>query len=411
MTSNNDMKIKYNKLLVVAFVLLVPLWSVFAQTGTGGTDGVASDTVTSENELLEKDVATVYFFHSVTCPHCREEQKFLDKLESKYPELTILRYEVSDPTHTPLMRQLATEYGAERYLGNVPLTFIGEQYFVGYDNERTTGAEIERAVRIALGEGDVPEEEQPKTFQVPFLGNISQEDFSLPVLAILLGFLDGFNVCSLGALVLIIGLSLKLQRRKSIILFGGTFIVTTALVYGVLIVAWYQVFELFSGYIDFIKVLVALLALGGGLYFLKEYFRMRKQGPLCEFQESKLINRFMERTENAFQNNTKLLGILGTVLVFAAVVAIVEFPCSAAVPVVFAGMLAEAGLSTVAYLSHIALFVLFYLLDEIVIFGIAAYRLKLWMTSGTFTKYAVLGEALILMFIGAYYLATMFGLF
>ncbi|HCC04908.1 TPA: hypothetical protein DEP58_01215 [Patescibacteria group bacterium] len=405
------MKKKYNKLLVVAFAFfLMPFWNTFAQTDTGVTDGVASNTVASENEILENDVATLYFFHSVTCPHCREEQKFLDKLETKYPELTILRYEVSDPTHTPLMRQLAAEHGAERYLGNVPLTFVGEQYFVGYDNERTTGAEIERAVRIVLGlEGS--ESEQSKSFSVPFFGNINQEDFSLPILAILLGFLDGFNVCSLGALVLIIGLSLKLQRRKSILLFGGTFIVTTALVYGALIVVWYQVFELFSGYIDFIKVLVALLALGGGLYFLKEYFRMRKQGPLCEFQESKLINRFMERTEDAFQNNTKLLGILGTVLVFAAVVAIVEFPCSAAVPVVFAGVLAEAGLSTFVYLSHIALFVLFYLLDEIVIFGIAAYRLKLWMTSGTFTKYAVLGEALILMLIGAYYLGTMFGVF
>ena len=217
-------------------------------------------------------------------------------------------------------------------------------------------------------------------------------------------------MCSLGALVLIIGLSLKLQRRKSILLFGGTFIVTTALVYGALIVAWYHIFELFSHFIDYMKVLVALLAFGGGMYFLKEYFRMRKQGPQCEFQESTLINSFMERTGKAFENNTKLLGILGAVFLFAVVVAVVEFPCSAAVPVVFAGLLSDAGLGTVAYLSHIGLFVLFYLLDEIVIFGIAAYRLKLWMTNGAFTKHAVLGEALILMAIGLFYIGTMFGI-
>ncbi|KKS30365.1 MAG: hypothetical protein UV60_C0009G0021 [Parcubacteria group bacterium GW2011_GWA2_43_11] len=404
------MKKNYKNLLVIVFAfLLVPFWSTFAQTDTGGTDGVASDTLTSENELVEKDATTLYFFHSVTCPHCREEQKFLDILEKKYPELTILRYEVSDPTYTPLMRQLAAEHDAERYLGNVPLTFVGEQYFVGYDNERTTGVEIERAVRAAMGiEGT--ESGQPTSFPVPFFGSISQEVFSLPVLAILLGFLDGFNVCSLGALVLIIGLSLKLQRRKSILLFGGTFIVTTALVYGALIVAWYHIFELFSGLINFMKVAVALIAFGGGIYFFKEYFRMRKQGPQCEFQESKLINTLMQRTGNAFENNTKLLGILGMVLLFAVVVAVVEFPCSAAVPVVFAGMLADAGLSTVAYLAHIALFVLFYMLDEIVIFGIAAYRLKLWMMSGAFTKHAVLAEALILMTIGLFYLGTMFGI-
>lgn len=401
---------KYIPLYVLAFAwVLVPLWSLSAQTST---DSVDTDTaaVTGSEEV------TLHFFHSLTCAYCRKESAFLETLVPKYPELTILKYEVSNPEHIPLMRQLAAEYGAERHLGSVPLTFVGDEYFAGYADDSTTGAEIERVIRAELGLEEGEErgaQEVPKqnTFTLPFFGSVGQDDYSLPVIAILLGFLDGFNVCSLGALVLIIGLSLKLQRRRSIILFGGTFIVTTALVYGALIVVWYQVFDLFTGYINLVKILVALLSLGGGLYFLKEYFRMRKQGPQCEFQESKLINRFMERTGDAFENNTKLLGILGTVLVFAAVVAIVEFPCSAAVPVVFAGILADAGLSTFAYLSHIALFVLFYMLDEIVIFGIAAYRLKLWMTSGTFTKYAVLAEALILILIGVYYLGTMFGAF
>ena len=88
-----------------------------------------------------------------------------------------------------------------------------------------------------------------------------------------------------------------------------------------------------------------------------------------------------------------------------------NFPCSAAVPVVFAGMLVEAGLSTTSYLAHIALFVLFYMLDELIIFGVAAYRLKLWMTSGAFTKWAVLAEALILILIGLWYLSTILGVF
>jgi hypothetical protein len=247
-----------------------------------------------------------------------------------------------------------------------------------------------------------------KFFDVPFFGRIYQSDFSLPILAVLLGFLDGFNVCSLGALMLIIGMTLKLQRRKTIILLGGTFILTTALVYGGLIVLWYKIFEQLTQYLDYVKLFITVFAFGGGLYFLKEYFRMRKQGAVCELQESKLINRLMEKTGKALQDNTKLLGLIGIVLLFAAVVAIVEFPCSAATPLIFAGILADSGLSTLAYLTHIGLFIIFYMLDEILIFAIAAYRLKLWMTSGTFTKYAVLAEALILIIIGGIYLNATF---
>jgi hypothetical protein len=179
-------------------------------------------------------------------------------------------------------------------------------------------------------------------------------------------------------------------------------------VYGGLIVLWYKVFEQLAQYLDYVKLFITILAFGGGLYFLKEYFRMRKQGAVCELSESKLINRLMEKTGKALQDNTKLLGLIGVVLVFSATVAVVEFPCSAATPLIFAGILADSGLSTVAYLLHIGLFIVFYMLDEILIFAIAAYRLKLWMTSGTFTKYAVLAEAIILLIIGAIYLNATF---
>ena len=354
----------------------------------------------------------LYLFYSPTCPHCREEKKFLEKIEREYPDLVMYQYDVALRGNQALMKQLAQMHDAEDLLGGVPLTFVGEHHFIGFDKESTTGVEIENAIKETLGTGEIvtsDSEDRGKSFNVPFLGTIYAEDFSLPMLAILLGFLDGFNVCSLGALVLIIGLTLKLQRRKAIVLLGGTFIVTTAIIYGGLIVFWAKLFEYFGSKVDYVKILVAFMALAGGIYFLKEYLRMRKQGAMCELSESKLINSMMERTGKAFEDNTKLLGLLGSVLLFAAVITIVEFPCSAATPLVFAGVLSASGISAMAQTGYIALFVLFYMLDELIIFGIAAYRLKLWMTSGTFTKYAVLTEAIILIVIGLIFLAPLFG--
>lgn len=375
-------------------------------------DGVR-ESVSSTTTVTYEPV--LYVFYSPTCPHCHKEQKFLDTLEKKYPELEVRRYNVDDRENVSLMMEVAAGYeGATRALGNVPLTFIGPEYFVGYGSDDTTGAEIEAVVREVL-EGTGSEERSRARssvmlMDVPLLGQINASEYSLSLLAVLLGFLDGFNVCSLGALVLIIGLTLKLQRRRAIVLFGGTFIVTTALVYGALIVLWYQIFDVFTAYVSMLKVLIVLLSLGGGLYFLKEYFRMRKQGAVCQLQESPFIARLSEHTSRAFEHPGRLLSVFGAVLAFAAVVAIVEFPCSAAVPVVFAGILADTGMSTLAYLLHIGLFVLFYMLDELIIFGIAAYKLKLWMMNGTFTKWAVLVEGVVLVAIGLFYALGMVGM-
>lgn len=388
-------------LLLCLVVVGLPVHSVRAEVPKGEQATVG--------ELVESAPSTLTIFHSVTCPHCRAELAFLASIEGKYPALRIERYEVEDAKNIPLMRDFAKRYGAERELGNVPLTFVGDQYFVGYGSDAVDGRKIEEAIRVSLGLEDEKVGGERRTFTLPFVGTIDPTKHSLAFLAVMLGALDGFNVCSLGALVLIIGLALKLQRRRAIILFGGVFILTTALVYGALIVLWYQIFAVFTEYMTLLKVGVALLSLGGGAYFLKEYLRMRKMGAVCEMQESPLINRLMERTGTAFENKARLLEVLGAVLVFAAVLAIVEFPCSAAVPVVFAGMLVDAGLSTFAYLAHIGLFILFYMLDEIIIFAIAAYKLKLWMMNGSFTKSAALAEALILFGIGLWYLGTIVG--
>jgi len=403
------MKNNYIAYFLIGAVIVV-LFTVFSYTPKQGE----VETVIYQNEQIED--SALYLFYSPTCPHCRKEKAFLSSvIEEKYPDLTIFQYDVAYEENVLLMRELAKRHDIEDMLGGVPLTFIGEYHILGYDQDDTTGKDIEDAIIATQGidagvlaTGGV---DARKHFDVPFLGRVYAEDFSLPVLAILLGFLDGFNVCSLGALVLIIGLTLKLQKRKAIVLLGGTFIVTTSLIYGALIVLWAQLFQLFGSQVDNVKILVALMALGGGVYFLKEYFRMRKQGAMCELSESKFINKLMERTGKAFEDNTKLLGLLGVVLLFSAVLTIVEFPCSAATPLVFAGVLSSAGLSMSTQIAYIALFVLFYMLDEIIIFAIAAYRLKLWMTSGTFTKYAVLAEAIILIIISAIFIGPLIGSF
>ena len=75
---------------------------------------------------------TINFFYSETCPHCIKEQGFLDDLESEHPGLVVNRYSVSDPDNIPLLKRMVAEAGADRYLGSVPMTFIGDDFYVGF---------------------------------------------------------------------------------------------------------------------------------------------------------------------------------------------------------------------------------------------------------------------------------------
>jgi threonine/homoserine/homoserine lactone efflux protein len=68
--------------------------------------------------------------------------------------------------------------------------------------------------------------------------------------------------------------------------------------------------------------------------------------------------------------------------------------------------LAGSGIGTAAQFGLIGLFVLFYLLDELVVFGIAVSRMRLWLASPRVAVWAVLVEGLLLTGLGVWYLAA-----
>ncbi|MBU2101336.1 hypothetical protein KKH05_01285 [Patescibacteria group bacterium] len=359
--------------------------------------------------------ATIDFFYSDTCPHCIKEQGFLNDLQDKYKDqLEINRYSIAKPETGDLLKSFAERYGAEKDLGFVPLTFVGNKYFVGFDSANgKIGQGIEDAVfaQLLSDSGLMPERqpveevEQKETLNIPFIGEVQPSDYSLPVLAVMLGTLDGFNVCSLGALILILGLTLELKSRKKIFLYGSIFLATTAIIYGVLIQLWYQLFSVVQGYMGTLSLIIGLLGLVGGIYFFREFLRMRKVGMVCKTTGASFIDKVMKKTEDAFSKPNRMFYLALAIALFAGAVAIIEFPCSAAIPVAFAGIMADAGVSGVGQFFLLSLFVLFYLLDEILIFAIAAWQMKIVLTSPNFTIWATFVESIFLFVLAIYYLS------
>ncbi len=357
----------------------------------------------SQQALAQYSDLEIYFFYSQTCPHCAAEEAFLDNIEQNYPEIRIYRYSIEDSETHLLLKELAKKYDVERYIGLVPMTFVGDDFFLGFDNPDKIGKQIKESIEKQIknsSESAVPE------INLPIIGGLDASRYSLPVLATILGTLDGFNVCSLGALVLILGLILALRSRKKILIFGGIFILTTAIIYGALIVLWHQLFSLLAPYQRIMVLSIAALGIGGGIYFLKEFIKFKKQGPACATNNNIIVNKFSSKIQNGLKNPGNILAIVVSILLFAAIITIVEFPCSAAIPVIFAGILAKSQLPAILYLAYIFIFVIFYMLDEIIIFLIALFTLKLWLASPKFVTWITLIEAITLFALGLYYLIS-----
>ncbi len=363
----------------------------------------------------------INFLYGNTCPHCSREENFLRGLEKEYPGIKINKFEISERKNIDLLKSLYEDYKVpSKFYGLVPATFIKDRYFIGF-NEKI-GKNIEECVKEirgnVLNKPCVSEQESQKggvtavnlegKINIPFIGKIDTSRYSLPFLTVILGILDGFNVCSLGALVLILGLVLALRSKKRILIFGGVYILIVSLIYGFLIILWYQIFSFFVPYLKIMNLLIGLLGLGGGIYFLKEFIKFKRRGLVCESGAGeKLFSRFSLKFQKIFKESGSIFLLIGGIILFAGIITIVEFPCSAAVPVIFAGLLAQSQMPTFYYLLYISVYLAFYMLDEIIVFLIALFTMKLWLASNKAMIWIALSESIILFLLGFYYLSAL----
>ncbi len=79
---------------------------------------------------------------------------------------------------------------------------------------------------------------------------------SLPLLALLLGFLDDFNPCAMWVLVSLLTLLLALNDMRKMVIIGPTFLLISGLMYYMFIAAWLNVF-LMIGYNFWVQILVS----------------------------------------------------------------------------------------------------------------------------------------------------------
>ncbi len=371
---------------ILLFLILVFVFSslnlVFAQSEA------------PENNLSkEAKNVQINFFYSAICPHCKAEEKFLQELEKKYPELEIKRYEVVyQPENQKILQAFQEKYQVpDNEKVFVPATFTPTKYFVGFNDQ--IGKEIENCLRECLGAGTVVSQK----IKIPLVGEVDVSKTSLLALTAILGTMDGFNPCAMWVLVILISMLLAAKSRKKIALVGGTFIFAEGLLYFLFMAAWLNMF-LVMGRVSLIRILIGIFGIIFGIWRLRD-FATWKPG-LCKVTEgTKSQGRILDKINNVLKPAALPATLLG-VVILAFSVNLVEFFCSAGFPVMYTKILASQGIGAVQYYLYILLYNIFYMLDDFIVFGVAFFTLNRFGFSDKYNRYSTLAAGLLILILG-----------
>lgn len=352
----------------------------------------------------------VYLFYSDTCPHCAHEIEYLEKTYAQDKQVELNYYELSELENYHLFT-LAQEVLDTPALG-VPYLVIGSDVIVGF-MQGMSDVEIDERIQYyqtnayhdplanLLAGQETPQlnqkDEINKTFNVPLLGKVEASSVSLPLLASVMGLVDGFNPCAMWVLIFLISMMLQLQDRKKMWLLGFTFIFTSGFIYYLFMFAWLNVATILSK-ISLIQIVISLFAILFGVNSIYKFVKNFNQDG-CEIIDDKRRHKITTKVKAITQKQSLIVSLL-SIVSLAVLVNLFELMCSLGLPVVFTQILNANQLSPLQTQAYLLLYLAFFLLDDLVIFIIAMKTLKIKAISARYAKYAQLIGGLIMVVLG-----------
>lgn len=316
------------------------------------------------------DGVTVVLFHGEGCPHCAAERAFLDELSGTHPQLRVEEHEVwYDEQGQQLLIATAERLGFEPT--GVPVTIIGDRVWIGFDT--TTAQEITAAVEAGGGAVQSATQEGSTTVDVPLLGELDLAGTSLLASTLAIGFVDGVNPCSLWVLSLLLAMVLNRGSRGRVLLVGSVFLTVTAGMYALYMAGMYSAASYLSG-MGWLRLLVALVAGTFGLLQFKDGLGITA-GPSLSISAGSRPGIYARMRRVASPEGALAATIAGTVAL-AVAVSLLETPCTAGLPLLWTTMLAEQGVAPLQALGLFAVYMLVFLLDELIIFVLAVVTLR-----------------------------------
>src|SRR3989344_3100935 len=373
----------------------------------------------------QADPITIHFFGREDRRFCKAEKEFLGELLTADSHIELQYYDViKDSAAKTLYNEVTKANNVARV---TPITLIGHSLIQGFDSAETTGKLISAAIDGARGQPIVPIQtfiNQPEltvsgvggagctdnpedpfapcetgasefVFTLPFVGAVDLQTFSLSSLAVVLGFVDGFNPCAMWVLVTFLLILLQIGDRRRMFQVAGLFILAEAIMYNLILNVWYQAWD-FVGLDAIVTPLVGLIAIGGGLIFLRKYWKNRDQGLVCDVTDASQKGKIEKKLQKIATSPMTIVGALG-IMGISFSVNVIEFACSVGIPQAFTKILDLNNLSMMVRQTYIGLYTLFYMVDDFIVFGLALWGInKMHLTSRYANVSALIGGILML---------------
>lgn len=362
--------------------------------------------------ILASDV-TIYLFHSNSCPHCKSEKEFLSTLDN----VDVKMYEIG--TYSKLLNNVRNNLNIKE--NSVPVTIIGSDYVIGYGEDiknqildmidsyskKDHCDVVENVIEnkdittcINKNKG-IYKSSENKTLSI-FGHNFefNAKNISLPLISIIIGFIDGFNPCAMWVLIFLISMLFNMKDRKKMWILGLTFLVTSSLVYLVFMVGILSIANYIGTYF---KYLIATIAIIGGIVNLNSFRKSLNKDTGCQVTSKNQKKKTIDKIKNIVTEKHFIASLIG-IMLLAVSVNIVELACSAGLPTMFIEILSLNDLSMLEYSIYMILYVLMFMIDDIIIFIIAMTTLKVTGISNKYTKYSHLVGGIIMIIIGLFML-------
>ncbi len=344
-------------------------------------------------------VVRAVLFRMDGCPHCHQVMtEVLPPLQQRYAErLDIRLIEVKTSQDIDRLYQSAATLGIPQLKVAVPFLIVGDRVLIG---SAQISAELPALIDGYLAAGGVdfpkvtgwenllaipdrgpspsvtilaPSRPEKHLLDVPFAGSVDLDTHSLAVSTLLTGFLDGVNPCSRWVISLLLALVVNTGSRRKTVLVGTTFLTVAAALYALIILGLFSVFA-FIGYALWIRLAVALIALTFAVVNIKDYFWYKRGLSLTISDEQK--PKIYRGIRSILAPNQSSLALVGATATMAAGVALIEMPCSAGLPILWTKLITANQVGVFSFVLLLGLYLLMYLLDEMVVFTSAVVTLR-----------------------------------
>lgn len=305
----------------------------------------------SQVVIAEEYSDKMYYILSDTCSVCAEVSIYLDELEQE-GNLTyeVIRLEVRRDREE--VARVKEEYDVDETL--VPLFIFEDKHILGFNPI----VERELTDRLTSGVGR-------DAVKKGGLLDRNLEDLPLILATVLIGTVDGFNPCSLWALMFLVSMVIRFNSRKKMAIVGGTYILTVGLIYGLFMVGTFSVVILI---IDYFWFRFALFSLG----MLVAVVNIREGLGLKKSSLSFTINddhkkSFVKNIRDRLFRVESLFGLVLASVAIAAFASFIELPCTAGFPIIWNGLVSSHGVGLAEYGFYLMIYLTMYISMEVLI--------------------------------------------